>query len=248
MNKKKPSFNIIYLNEIDSTNNFLKNLAKETDAKEGTAILADFQTGGRGQGSNNWYGKRGLNIAMSVLFYPKVHVAEHFFLSEFISLAIIDTLNSYKIGAKIKWPNDIYVQNKKIAGILIENHIQKDAINQTIAGIGLNVNEITFPEELPNPVSMKMILKHNLNRQIIVNNLIRNILMRYHQLKEGIFDSMHNDYNKKLYRAGILTGFKAGEISFTAEIKEVAQTGELILTNHRQEKNSYLFGEVQMVV
>jgi BirA family transcriptional regulator, biotin operon repressor / biotin---[acetyl-CoA-carboxylase] ligase len=248
MYKKKPTFNIIYLNEIDSTNNFLKNLSKETDAKEGTVILADFQTGGRGQGSNNWYGKRGLNIAMSVLFNPKIHVAEHFFLSEFISLAIIDTLNSYNIRAKIKWPNDIYVQNKKIAGILIENHIQKDSINQTIAGIGLNVNEITFPEELPNPVSMKMILKHKLNRQIIVNNLIRNILMRYHQLKEGDFDSLHRDYYKKLYRRNILTEFKAGEISFKARIEEVSKTGELVLIDQQLEKKSYLFGEVQMVV
>jgi len=245
---KIPKNIIIFLNEIDSTNRFLKKLVKEKQVDDGTVILADNQTSGRGQGSNLWHSKRGLNILMSMLFKPLINASEHFSLSEFVSLAITDTLHFYKIEAQIKWPNDIYVHNEKIAGILIENSIENDIVKYMIAGIGLNVNEEIFPNELPNPVSMKTILKHRLNRKIFLDKLILFMNKRYQQLAAGDYKPLHAEYNNNLYRRNIPCDFKAGDQLFKATIKEVGQTGELILITQQQVKKAFLFGEVRMVI
>lgn len=243
-----PNFKIIYLNEIDSTNLFLKKIMKENEVEDCTVILADYQTFGRGQGSNSWHSERGQNITLSMLFKPEIKTLQHFSLSEFISLALIDLLNFYHIEAKIKWPNDIYSEDKKIAGILIENKIEADLIKYMIAGIGLNVNEENFPVGLPNAISMKTILKHSINRQILTNKLIHCILNRYKQLITGEYIPLHTEYNKILYKRNILTDYRVGDQVFRATLKDVGAAGELNLVNLQQKSITYLFGEVQMII
>ncbi len=248
MDFKGSVYNIQYHHEVRSTNSFMKELLKKNLLTEGAVILADYQTNGRGQGSNKWYGKRGLNIMMSLFFKPEIKAQHHFFLTEFISLAIIDILKSYNLAAKIKWPNDIYVENKKIAGILIENTLENDTIKFSIAGIGLNVNEALFPNELPDAVSMKMIIRHSINRKLLIEKLIRNIHSRYRLIREEELVSLHRDYNDELFGKNTLSQFSTPKLQFKASILEVKESGELILVNQEQKKMSFLFGEVKMLV
>ncbi|MFT7614301.1 MAG: BirA family biotin operon repressor/biotin-[acetyl-CoA-carboxylase] ligase, partial [Parvicellaceae bacterium] len=135
----------IVLPSVDSTNNFAANLIKETNVVDGTVILSEKQTNGRGQSGNSWQSAYGDNITCSYILRPKfLDIEEQFYISIITSLAIISTLKSYGIEPKIKWPNDILVGSRKIAGILIENSISGKTLNHSIIGVGLNVNQTSF--------------------------------------------------------------------------------------------------------
>jgi BirA family biotin operon repressor/biotin-[acetyl-CoA-carboxylase] ligase len=157
-------------------------------------------------------------------------------------------LRDFKITSRVKWPNDIYVNDKKIAGILIENILESDTVNYSILGIGLNVNETDFPGNLPNPVSMKSILNKNIIRENVVKALLKKISLRYYQIRSKDFESLHNDYNCKLYKKGLLSNYKAGEQQFKATLIEANKTGELVLRSEKNEINKYFFGEVHMMI
>ena len=145
----------IRLDETESTNSYLKKVVKEERPEEGTLVIADFQTGGRGQMGNSWFSSKGDNLLFSLLVYPaQVKANEQFIISRIASLAIKNTLDLFIDDIRIKWPNDIYWQDKKIAGILIENDLQGDVIDNSVIGIGLNINQEKFPAELPNLVSL----------------------------------------------------------------------------------------------
>jgi BirA family biotin operon repressor/biotin-[acetyl-CoA-carboxylase] ligase len=185
------TFNIIPVSNINSTNDYLKNMHRKAKMPEGSVILADFQSEGKGQGMNTWYSGKGLNILMSILLYPGIRANRFFFLTEMISLALVDALKENGIQAKIKWPNDIYVGDQKISGILIENILLSDVIETSVVGIGLNVNEIDFPPEIPNPVSVKQITGKSLDLSSLINKLLEKVRLRYKSLLDNQFESMH---------------------------------------------------------
>ena len=137
-----------HLSSIDSTNKFAHNLISKTNPIEGTAIRADEQTAGRGQFGSKWQANPRENITISIILCPKfLLVKQQFLLNAAMALGVYDFINEiigYSSELTIKWPNDIYVGNQKIAGILIENSIQQDVINNSIIGIGLNINQKTF--------------------------------------------------------------------------------------------------------
>lgn len=138
---------IIQLNTVDSTSNYIANLIKEGQIVSGTVILADEQTAGRGQRAANWESQPGMNLTFS--FYldnVNLSVDDQFRISQIVALSLIQLLKGYSIDAKIKWPNDIYVGNKKIAGVLIENQLQGVNVKSSIVGIGLNVNQSDLGE------------------------------------------------------------------------------------------------------
>ena len=148
-------FNIQHINQCDSTNAYLQRLVAETDAPEGTVVSTSFQTNGRGQLSNMWEAEDGKNILCSILLRPtSLPIKSQFLISQAISVAIVDVLNSYLDGFFIKWPNDIYYKEDKIAGILIENTLSSAGISTCIIGLGLNVNQQTFRSDAPNPISL----------------------------------------------------------------------------------------------
>lgn len=235
---------IICLESVDSTNVYLKNLCVSDYPEEGTVILADFQTKGKGQGTNTWHSSPGLNIIMSILFNPSIHVSGHFSLSEFISLGIVDMLNDYGISSLIKWPNDIYVGTRKIAGILVENSLKGKIISRTIAGIGLNVNETDFPSNIPNPVSMKQLLQKSLDKNDVTECLISKIQFRYTQIVKPGSDLLHDEYNQLLYRKGQLTEFQSDSVTFQGTIINVENSGELIVSKQNGIESRYLHGEI----
>ena len=135
----------MYLRETRSTNLVLKEMLREYELPEGFVLRTDFQSAGKGQPGNSWEAEKGKNLLFSVLLYPHhIAITEQFILSQLVSVAILRTLNSFCTGFSIKWPNDIYFGDKKIAGILIENSLQGTKLNTSIVGIGLNVNQKIF--------------------------------------------------------------------------------------------------------
>jgi len=248
MSKKDQNINIICVDNIDSTNNFLKKLCIERFPDEGTVIMAEYQNAGKGQGKNSWHSKKGRNLLVSVLLKPSLNAIDHFLISEFISMGIIDTLAAYRIKSEIKWPNDIYVGDKKIAGILVENSIKHNSIYQTIAGIGLNVNEDDFPEYLPNPTSIYLEIKKELNITELLKFLMNKLFERYKLIKGNDFQQLHNEYNSILYRKNISSGYNAAADIFSAILIGVGTSGELQLKMEDGNIKEYLFGEVQMIV
>mgnify|MGYP003397328668 CR=1 FL=1 len=151
---------ITHFKNIDSTNSYLQNLLDKGEDVADNVVVTDFQTSGKGQGKNVWQSEDGKNLLFSIALDMSFLKAEdQFLLTQMVSVAMINVLKNYlpEENLFIKWPNDIYYKDKKIAGILIKNEIKGMMLGTSIIGIGLNVNQTTFDENLPNPISMKMI-------------------------------------------------------------------------------------------
>jgi BirA family biotin operon repressor/biotin-[acetyl-CoA-carboxylase] ligase len=248
MLKNDSDYTLICLDTIDSTNNYLKKLCGTSMVEEGTVILAEFQNSGKGQGKNSWHSEKGENLLASFLFKPSINPSHHFAISVFISLGISDTLSQYGIVSEIKWPNDIYAGNKKIAGILVENSIMGNTLFQTIAGIGLNINEKYFPADIPNPTSIYLESKNELPVKEVLNDLVTNLWKRYKLIKENRYQDLHDEYNARLYRKNKVSGFRVEKDTFQATIIGVGKSGELQLMTGDGTIKDYLFGEVQMII
>jgi BirA family biotin operon repressor/biotin-[acetyl-CoA-carboxylase] ligase len=241
-------YHLTHYDVIDSTNILLKKLLVEKMAAAGTVILADEQLKGKGQGKNTWYSGAELNLTLSVLFELNLKTNRFFAIAEFVSLALVDTLLHFGIQAKIKWPNDIYVENGKIAGILIENILEGPVIKHSVVGIGLNINETVFPDYLPNAVSMYQLLGKTIARQLVLDVLLEKLNDQRNRLNDQSIDQMHSDYNLLLYRRGERTGFKVGEKTFEGIISKVDPGGELLVRTSLSEVKEFLFGEIQMII
>lgn len=242
------SFTIIPVTGIDSTNNHLKELNKTGKFPEGTVILADYQTKGRGRGDNTWYSGKDLNILMSVLLRPGIHAEKFFFLTEIASLALTDLLSEIGISAKVKWPNDIYSGAKKIAGLLIENAITSGIIESTVIGIGLNVNENVFPENLPNPVSIGIITGKDHNIDHLLELLLNKLMARYTSLLSGAYPDIHKEYNSCLFRRNEPNRFSFKDQQFEASIESVREDGLLVLKTESGKFRKFTFGDLEMII
>jgi len=242
------NFAIKHVQEVDSTNNYLKKLIRNQVLEEGTVILADYQKSGKGQGQNSWHSGKGLNLTFSLLLHPGIYADQFFYLTEIVSLAITDFLFSCEINASIKWPNDIYVNDLKIAGILIENSITENEVVICIAGIGINVNEMHFPSDLLNPTSMRIQKDKSFNTEVLMDLLLDTIQNRYNQLLSEDLKSLHNEYNRRIYKRGISAEYKDKRGLFKAELKEIRSTGEMVLKKEDHTGKAYLFGEIEMII
>lgn len=239
---------IIKVNECPSTNSLMKEKKKEGELSDKTAIMTDFQSSGRGQGKNVWYSDRGKNLLAS--FYRKTDLKadKHFMLTIMASLAIMDTLKEGGISSKIKWPNDIYVENRKIAGILIENSLMQSQIHDTIVGIGLNINQIEFPEIIPNPVS----IAHVIQKEIEINNILETFIDKfdsfYNRTQNGDGEELFHEYNENLFRLKEWKIFEYQEHNFNGQIRGVMPDGRLIVETESGALKHFLFGEVKYVI
>lgn len=237
---------IIRMEEIDSTNRYLKQLVREERPDEGSLVIADYQTGGRGQMGSNWYSARGDNLLFSLLLYPHhLPANESFFLSRIASLALKNMLDSFTDDIRIKWPNDIFWKDKKIAGILIENDIQGKEIDNTVIGIGLNVNQQIFPHDLPNPVSMRQITGTLHDREHLLNLFLYEFFLLYRDLQDDLRTVIEDEYMLDLYRVNDYYWFEDQEGRFKAKIEGVLPSGHLVLrTLESNEVRKYAFKEV----
>lgn len=240
---------ITRIDETNSTNLALKHLQQSSPLAEGSIISADFQTSGRGQVGNSWFSSKGANLLFSLLLYPKNIKAKHqFIISRIVSLALKRVLDRYMQNITIKWPNDIYWKNKKIAGILIENNLMGQYIDYTIIGVGLNVNEDDFPANLPNPISMRQITGFEIDRDKVLASLQKEFWTLYQSLKQGDTADIEQEYMSHLYRGQGVYWFSDETGTFKASIKTVLPTGHLILSVHDTgETKTYAFKEVSFV-
>ena len=241
---------IVRLDETSSTNTELKLLQQKNPLPEGSMVMTEFQTSGRGQAGNSWYSGKGKNLLFSFLLYPRfIQAKDQFIISRIVSLAIIRVLQQYTENITIKWPNDIYWNDKKIAGILIENSLMGQHIEYTIVGIGLNVNEDDFPTHLPNPVSVKQITGDVFDREILLLLLRYEFLMLYQSVESGEVAPIEREYMRHLYRKDGPHWFTDAEGSFVATIKTVLPSGHLVLETYPdKEERTFAFKEVSFEI
>lgn len=240
-------YKLIRKEQVSSTNSYLSELIRNRDASGDIVIVSDYQTVGRGQGNHGWESDQGENILLSWLIRPEfLSASEQFMISKVVSLALIDHLEAYVGNSYIKWPNDILIGTRKIAGILIEHTVMGNNILHSIAGIGLNINQSVFPD-FPAPATSlynETGRQYELEKQM--RKLIKALYKRYRQLIDGRSDLIDNDYLEHLFRYRKRGAFKAGKNRFEATVEGVNEFGQLLLKESGG-INSYNFGEVQLL-
>lgn len=229
----KTQFELVHFIEIDSVYKKMQD-----DLSEGKPILnkvyyADFQNDGIGLSTNKWHSERAKNLLVGLAIEPEnLHPSQQFMLTKAISLAMIDALAEYLAidNLKIKWPNDIYYNNLKLAGILISNTIIANEYNLAIIGIGLNVNQVNFPKEIPNPVSLAQITHKEYELNEILNNVLSSISDRLVQLKEtDLHHFISFEYLSKLFLLETWQHYRYKGDVCLARILGVNDYGQLIL-------------------
>ncbi|MCD7963178.1 MAG: biotin--[acetyl-CoA-carboxylase] ligase [Rikenellaceae bacterium] len=245
----KYSVNIEYFEEVASTNN----QAADSKYGHGDIIITDYQTLGRGQRGNKWSSTSGENLMFTVVLEPACLPAElQFYISKIVPLAIIKVLEDFGIPVKIKWTNDVYVDDKKIAGILIENDIMGTVISRSIAGVGLNVNQTQFDPTLPNPVSLQMITGIEYDRAEVLDKFIHYFIHYFNKMESQDYDSINEEYLRNLYRRDEEHRFVLpGGGIINGVIRNVKETGELIVEhsgNGIRFYKSYLFKEIDFII
>lgn len=237
------------IDETGSTNSLLAASAPELE--HGHVLMARRQTAGRGQRGNTWEAAPGLNVTMSLLVKPgSLDVRHQFSLSEAVALGVVRALGRYAISATVKWPNDIYVDDRKICGILIENSIEGTLVGRSIAGIGLNVNQREFVSPAPNPVSMWQLLgtEHDVEQ---VARTVTDEIMKLCDTYLATTDAratLHSLYMDRLWRNdNVMHPYidSATGVRFMAAIADVAPTGHLTLRDEAGVMRTYAFKEVQ---
>lgn len=235
-------FGIHYFKETESTND----LAHEKRFRHKDLIITDSQTKGRGQRGSYWESKQGRNLTFSLVLEPRwLPAGSQFLLSEIISLAITDTLASYHINASVKWPNDIYVGDKKIAGILIENDIMGAYISRSIIGIGINVNQREFGKHIPNPTSMRLAAGKEFALQEVLKRFCNSFSLRETQFDQGDIENLSGEYFSRLYLANVPHKFSLPDGTvFEGTIRSVANNGELTVETEGGQHKTFLFKEI----
>ena len=240
---------LIHISETNSTNNYLQSLCSKQKVEELTVVVADFQTSGRGQRGNSWESDSGKNLLFSIVIFPEfLEARRQFLISQIISLAIKEELDTYTTDISIKWPNDIYWKEKKICGMLIENDLMGRNISQSIAGIGININQETFHSSAPNPVSLRQITGKEFDLFEILKNIVLRIQSYYSLLKKGNTESIVCQYEMSLFRKEGMHRFKDANGEFLARIIRVEPEGRLILEDEMLNKRGYMFKEVEYLL
>lgn len=242
------NFNIEYLSETSSTNDVLRARMNEQILPEGYTVSTDFQTAGRGQATNKWESERGKNLLFSTLFRPKnIELRNQFLFSKAIALGIQSALEEL-LGEKIsiKWPNDIYWNDRKLCGILIETEIFGGKMEQAIVGIGINVNQTTFVSNAPNPVSMNQIAGHEFDRKMVLEKILEEMLattaIEIEELECRYFSALYRNNGYFPFRK------KGEKETFFAKILEVKPNGFLVVETKTDQRCEFFFKEVEFVI
>lgn len=241
------NIHLIVLDQVASTNEYLKKIIdKNTPA--GTIVITNKQTKGRGQQNNKWESETGKNLTFSILLKPFILAEQIFMISKAVSLGITDALSvEFGLDFRIKWPNDIYYENKKLAGILIENQMNGEKISYSIIGIGININQEIFLSDAPNPISLKNIVKKELHLNKILNKLLDHIAIWYEILKNEQFEKINTAYQQNLYRNEGYFHFMTKKEKINAKIIEVENDGKLILETLEGKRMGFYLREISFL-
>lgn len=248
----KSKHKIIWLNEVDSTNEEAKRHISVIDNL--SVLTALSQTAGRGQRGNSWLSAPGENLTFSIVlkYEPKVKAYDQFVISEIVSLSVVDFLSSYGISARIKWPNDIYVGDRKICGILIEHSVTGDSLSSSVVGIGLNINQRNFNVNLPNPTSMVLSGAESMDIQQCLEEFIdifKAYVERYLHIKGG-YAKIRKMYLAQIWKMDVpaeYIDYKSDPEGrrFTGVIKGISDVGLLLVKdNDSGDIQEYGFKEI----
>lgn len=254
---------IIWLESVDSTN---KEAQRHISGIDNLSVVSAFhQTEGRGQRGNTWSGEPGKNLLFSVVLkfsdtafegglLPEMDAHDQFVISEAAALSVVDLLAENDIEAKIKWPNDIYVGNRKICGILIENSLKGVSLSHSITGVGINVNQVSFDPSLPNPTSMGLEtgVRYDLNELLErYMEIFRQYLSRYCN-PHGGYARLRRLYLSQMWRKGEMSDFidrtRDQETPFKGTIEGLSDIGHLLIKTEEGELREFSFQEISYVI
>ena len=231
--------------EVDSTNRYLAEEQSKRKFPSGFVVYAEKQTRGRGQAGNFWEAEKGKNLTFSVFFQPKnLQGNLAFAIAEIASLSVKYTLDRYIPEVSVKWPNDVYYRDKKIAGILIENVFMSGIIEHSIIGIGININQMQFLSNAPNPVSLSQITGVTYEKTDILDEFVEIFTEQGRRLDNHCFDEIHHGYLEAIYRKEGYHKYRDSCSDFDAKIHTVEPAGHLILERTDGRLSKYAFKEV----
>jgi len=239
------NFTILNIESVNSTNNFAKEYIKTQTTKKNVCINAYEQFSGKGQRENTWLSEKGKNLSFSVIHFPKnVLPTEQFIISQAVSVAIITVLSQFTNNFKIKWPNDIYFNKKKIGGILIENSISGKNIQSSIIGIGLNINQLSFDKLLPNPISLVNIINAETNLEDLLKELLVEIKIQLDNANNKNHSFINSLYLKNLHQINEFEFYKKNDNIFKGKIIGTEKSGLLIMELENGDIKKYDFKEI----
>jgi len=238
--------NSLYIKHTHSTNELCWEMNRKKSLPEGFVVYTDFQSEGKGQPGNSWESAKSKNLLFSLILHP-IHIPmnEVFLISQLVSVALKNVLDDYMPEITVKWPNDIYWNDQKLGGILIENSIQGNKIMTVVIGIGMNVNQKMFESNAPNPVSILQITGKSQNRKQLLQKFQRNIMSLYSELEK---EDIQKKYAESMYRRNGFHTFMSDNETFSAKIVEVQTDGQLELVTKDGEQKYFYFKEVQFVI
>ena len=237
---------IIKLDAIDSTNHFLKALSAQEICENFTVVSTESQTEGKGQRGSGWTSEAGKNLAFSVLYNQKIEeISSLFTLNIIVALSVVEALKTVSnLNFAIKWPNDILAENKKIAGILIENTFKNSNEVQSIIGIGLNVNQSQFAN-LPQASSLFLLENQLFDRETLLISIVNRIEFNLNQLENLNEDYFWNAYHAILFKKDVVSAFESASGNrFVGKIQKVTKDGKLEVL---MEDDSVTFFDVKEV-
>jgi BirA family transcriptional regulator, biotin operon repressor / biotin---[acetyl-CoA-carboxylase] ligase len=237
---------LIKLKEVDSTNTYLSNLASKEKLPDGTVVSAAYQFAGKGQRGNRWLVDKNMNLTFSILYYPTLmSIDMQVLLSQAVSLGVYDYLIPKCKQVRIKWPNDLYVANKKIGGLLIENTIKGDSISQVIIGVGLNINQEIFDLSLKTATSLRLENDETYDLDVELLNLLTFIERRYLQWKNTQILSIKDQYLKVLYLFGSWHNYQLPDGTYlSGKIIGIDDNGLLIVEDIEARRHKFANKEI----
>lgn len=244
-----PGWYVRHWDVTDSTMLRLRSDELSGRTEEFVLATAGFQTAGRGQKGTFWESAPDQNLLFGFIFHPEsIPASRQFALSEALALAVADTLSQYISSVCIKWPNDIYWEDRKICGMLLEHDLCGSHIATTLTGVGLNVNQEIFKSDAPNPVSLRQIT----GTEIAAGQLLQHILCQftayYRLLQKGQYSLVHRHYMERLYRRNGLHSYRDRNGTFQAEITDISPLGVLTLRRPDGSLHHYAFKELSYLI
>lgn len=242
-----PEQKIVYLEEIDSTNSEVRRLG-DAGAGEGTVVVADRQTGGKGRRGREWFSPAGTGVWMSVLLRPELRPDQVSGITLMAALSVCRAIReSTGLDTQIKWPNDLVINGKKVCGILTEAAMNGNELRYAVLGIGINVNQTEFPEELPHAYSLALAAGRELDRDPIVACLLAHLKSDYERyLRSGDMGELKADYEAHLANLNqpVLVLSPSGEWTGVAE--GISEAGDLLVRDDSGELRTVNSGEVSV--
>ena len=235
-------FGVMEYEEVASTNSLAEKLPL-SELKDKQVILTWRQTQGRGQATNRWESAPGKNISMTVIFRPEcLEAGKQFAVSMVIALGCLDFLSHYVEGVTVKWPNDVYVGERKISGILIEHRVAGAHIQSSLCGIGVNINQERFLSDAPNPVSLFQLIGKEIPVERALEELLECIGKRYGQVYD--YAALERDFLQVMYRRSGVFDWEDENGRFKASVTGINEYGQLVLKDTGGMERVYGFKEI----